>query len=330
MLAMIAEEAGGPHVLSRADIGKPTPPRGEVLVRLHASGVNYADVMLRAGRYPGLPGPQRVLGCEGSGVVEAVGPDVTRFKAGDRVGVYSPRGGSYAEWMIAPENYALPLPPSMPFEDAAAMLHVFLTADHALRVLGRGRAGEWVVITAAAGGVGTALIQLAHASGLRIIGGVGSPDKLATLRDLGVEHRINYRMESLSAFVRGVTAGYGADLVLESVGGAVFQEGVASLAPLGRLIVFGVASGERQAVDPFALHRTSSMLGMLNMSTVFANRHDLVDASWSELVALYEKGAVRPFISRRFRLEEVAEAHRLLESRATVGKLVLTIRDERA
>jgi NADPH:quinone reductase len=326
---MISDQVGGPEVLTLAEVAKPAAGRGEVLVRLHASGVNYADVMLRAGRYLGLPGLQRVLGCEGSGEVEAVGPDARRFRPGDRVGVYSPRGGSYAEWMVAPENYVLPLPSSMSFEDGAAMLHVFLTADHALRTLGRGRAGEWVVITAAAGGVGTALIQLARASGLKIIGGVGSADKLATLSDLGVEHRVNYRAESLSQFVRDATAGHGADLMLESVGGAVFQEGIASLAPLGRLVVFGVASGERQSLDPFALHRTSSMLGMLNMSTVFASRHDLVDASWRELVALYETGAVRSFISRRFRLEEVAHAHRLIESRTTVGKLVLTIRDER-
>jgi len=224
---MISEAPGGPDALTPADIAKPAPSPGEVLVRVYASGVNYADVMLRAGRYPGAPGPPRVLGCEASGRVEALGADAGRFRVGDRVGVYSPRGGSYAEWMIAPETHVLRLPASMSFEDAAGMLHVFLTADHALRAIGRGCAGEWAVITAAAGGVGTALIQLARWLGLNVIAGVGSDDKFQTLRDLEVEHRINYRAASLSAFVRHATGGHGADVVLESVGGAILQEGLA-------------------------------------------------------------------------------------------------------
>src|SRR4029453_7161277 len=136
MRAMTSNEAGGPDVLTLTDVPKPTPTSGEVLVRLHASGVNYADVMLRAGRYVGVPGPQRGLGCEGAGYVEAVGSDVHRFQAGDRVGVYSPRGGSYAEWMVAPENYVLRLPSSMPFEHGAAIFHVFLTPEHAFRTPG--------------------------------------------------------------------------------------------------------------------------------------------------------------------------------------------------
>jgi NADPH:quinone reductase len=202
---------------------------------------------------------------------------------------------------------------------------VFLTADHALRVMGRSQPGESVVITAAAGGVGTALIQLARSLEVTLIAGVGSSDKRATAQELGVEHCVNYRSGSLAAFVRDTTGGRGADLVLESVGGPVLEEAVASLAPLGRLVVFGVASGERKPLDPFALHRTSSLLGVLNMSVVFASRPDLVASSWRFLVGLYEEGVIGPVISRRFRLEDASEAHRLLESRATVGKLVLEL-----
>src|SRR5260370_23868971 len=172
MQAIVVERAGSPEVMVPSELEKPSPGPGEVLVRLYASGVNYADLMLRSGKYPGMRQPPRIPGCEGSGYVESVGRGANRFRRGDRVGVYSPGGGAYAEWMTARETHVLPLPPAMSFVEGAAFLHVFLTAYHALRTLGRARPDEWLIVTAAAGGVGSALVQLALAWGIRIIGAV--------------------------------------------------------------------------------------------------------------------------------------------------------------
>ena len=323
MKAIRIEEAGGPEALVLVDAPVPSPGPGEVLVRVHASGVNFADILCRTASHPGMTPPPLIPGCEGSGVVEEVGVETTRFSVGDRVGVYSPRGGTYAEWVAVPENYALPLPPSMSFVHGAAFTHVFLTAYHALNTLGGAREGECVVITAAAGGVGTAVVQLALVQKLRVIGGVGSEGKLKVLKGLGVEYSVDYRSASLAAYVRDRTESRGADLVLESVGGAVFKEARACLAPLGRLVLFGIASGEGVAVHPYDLLRTSSTFAALNLSVFFAERHELIDPSWNELLGLYEAGKIRPMITQRMPLEDAPEAHRLMESRETVGKLLL-------
>ena len=323
MKAIRVEEAGGPEALILVDAPKPSPGPGEVLVNVHASGVNFADILCRTASHPGMTLPPLIPGCEGSGVVEEVGEGTTRFRVGDRVGVYSPPGGTYAQWVAVPENYALPLAPSMSFGHGAAFTHVFLTAYHALNTLGGARKREWIVVTAAAGGVGTALVQLALAQKLRVIGGVGSEAKLKVLQGLGVEYAVDYRSASLADYVRECTDGRGADLVLESVGGAVFKEALASLAPLGRLVLFGIASGEGLAVHPYDLLRTSSTFATLNLSVFFAERHELIDPSWNELLGLYEAGKIRPMITHRLPLEKASEAHRLMESRETVGKLLL-------
>jgi NADPH2:quinone reductase len=323
MKAIRVERAGGPEELRTVDVPEPKPSAGEVLIRIHASGVNYADIMCREGSHPGMTQPPLIPGCEGSGIVTSCGPDATRFQEGDRVSVYSPPGGTYAKWMTAPEDYVLPIPDVMSFEDGAAFTHVFLTAYHALHTLGRANAGEWAVVTAAAGGVGTALIQLARVEELHVIAGVGSSEKLNLLAELGVEYTINYRAASLSSHVLELTGGRGADIVLESVGGAVFKETLECLGPLGRLVLFGIASGESMAVHPFDLLKTSSVFAALNLSVLFARAQKLVRHSWRELLRLYEAGSISPVIRYRFPLEQAAEAHRLMESRTSVGKLLL-------
>lgn len=328
MRAIRIEKAGGPESLQTTEVEKPRPESGEVLIRLHASGVNFADILCRTASHPGMTKPPLILGCEGAGVVEEIGSGVTRHKPGDRVSVYSPPGGTYAEWIAAPEPYVLPLPDSMSFEDGAAFTHVFLTAYHALHTLGHAREGEWVVVTAAAGGVGTALVQLARARRLKIIAGVGSPEKFEILTQFGVEYRVDYRSDSLSAYVREVTEGVGADVVLESVGAAVFKEALGCLAPLGRLVLFGLASGDGSSLQPFDLLKTSSTFATLNLSVFFADHPELIESSWEELLRLYDSGLLRPVITERFPLQQAAEAHRLMGSRASVGKLILRLAGE--
>lgn len=323
MKAVVAERTGGPEVLAFTEVEIPRPGPGEVLIRIHASGVNYADIMCRAGAHPGMPRPPLIVGCEASGSVEQAGTGASRYRPGERVAVYSPVGGSYAEWIVAPETHVLPLPPSMSFDEGAAFTHVFLTSYHALRTLAHARRGDWIVVTAAAGGVGTAIVQLARCWGFHVIAGAGSATKLEVLRALGVEHTVNYRETSLAAFASDVTAGHGADVVLESVGGEIFADALRCLAPLGRLVLFGIASGKPAAVHPFDLLKTSSTFATLNLSVIFAHHPDVIQESWQELLTLHEAGNVRPVITRRFGLHEAARAHALVEARATVGKLVL-------
>jgi len=323
MKAILVEKAGGPESLNFVEVPRPKPDAGEVLVRLHASGVNFADILCRTASHPGMTPPPLILGCEGGGVVEGLGTGAHRYREGDRVAVYSPRGGTYAEWVAVPEDYALPIPESMSYQDAAAFTHVFLTAYHALQTLGHAKEGEWLVITAAAGGVGTAMLQLARAKRLRVIAGVGSADKFPVLNKLGVEYGIDYGTADLGRRVREITENRGADLILESVGGSTFKQALSCLAPLGRLILFGISSGESPAVRPYDLLKTSSTYAALNLSVLFAHRHDLIETSWRELLELFEAGTIGTLVSQRLPLPKAAEAHRLVESRGTTGKLLL-------
>jgi NADPH2:quinone reductase len=323
MKVIKVEQAGGPENLVLVDAPKPRPGPGQILVELQAIGVNFADILCRRASHPGMPAPPLVPGCEGSGLVEALGEGTTRFRVGDRVALYSPPGGTYARWVTVRESYALPLSSSMSFEDGAAFIHVFLTAYHALFTLGRAREGEWALVTAAAGGVGTAILQLAGWRGMHLIAGVGSEAKVGYLAGLGVEQVVDYGSTSLADRVLEITGGRGVDLVLESVGGALFHDALRCLAPLGRFILFGMASGRTEAAHPNDLLRTSSTFAALNLSVLFAHAPELVERSWRELLSLYEQGRVRPLVEHRFALEQAAAAHRLMESRASVGKILL-------
>lgn len=309
------------------EVPETRPAGSQVLIRLRASGVNFADILCREGSHPGMATYPLILGCEGAGTVEGIGSDSSRFKVGDRVAVYAPMGGTYAESMVAPEEYVLPIPETMSFQQAAAFTHVFLTAYHALITLGAARAGEWVAITAAGGGVGTALVQLAQVLKLQIIGGVGSNDKFSVLEELGVHHRVNYRSESLSSYVLKTSRGSGAHLVLDSVGGPLFDEALSSMAPLGRFVLFGISSGKPQGVHPYDLLPRCASFCTLNLSVIFSAAPQLVLPSWNRLIELFLAGRVGPLIHHQFPLEQAAAAQELMESRKSTGKIILTIGD---
>jgi NADPH2:quinone reductase len=224
---------------------------------------------------------------------------------------------------VVPRDYVLPIPRQMSFLQGAAFTHVYLTAYHALRTSGRARRGDWVVVTAAGGGVGTAAIQLCLAWDLRVIAGVGSESKFQLLEKLGVQYHVNYRSQSLASYVKQITGGKGADLVLESVGGEVFREALDSLAAFGRIVLFGVASGEGPEIDCNRLLATSSVFAALNLSVFFATAPSLIQQSWNKLIELYCAGKLKPVIGSRFPLAQAAEAHRLMESRTSIGKILL-------
>lgn len=323
MKSVLVRCAGGPDVLEVVDLPTPVPGPGEVRVNIRAIGVNYADVMGRKAIHRSIRPPPIVIGCEASGVIDACGPGVDPRRLNERVGVYSPFGGAYAESLTVPQQYALPLPSKMSFEDAAAFTHVFLTAHEALNGVVALREGSTVLVTAAAGGLGGALIQLIQIAQARVIAAVGSDAKRKLLITRGLDPVINYAETDLASAVLAATGGRGVDLAVETVGGDPFQQAQRALAPLGRIVIAGMAGGQDTPPDVASLLARSATCTTLNLSVVFAHRPDHIRSVWLTLTLLYEAGKLRPRIGHRFRLQEAAEAHRLLESRASTDKILL-------
>jgi NADPH2:quinone reductase len=301
----------------------PEPARGEVRVRLEIIGVNFADVMCRRATHRSMRPPPIVPGCEGAGVIDACGQGVDPARLGERVGVYSPFGGAYAEWLVVPGDYALPLPPAMSFDEAAAFTHLALTAHEALFGCARAEAGMRVLVTAAAGGLGGMLIQLARATGLEVVAAVGSEDKRRALLAAGVQPVLVYGEADLGAAVLEATAGRGVDIVVDTVGGVVPGQAQRALAPLGRLVIAGAASGTLAAPDMAGLLDRSALCATLNLRVVFAHAPARMHAAWARLAGLHSAGALRARIGHRFALHHAAAAQELIESRRSMGKILL-------
>ena len=324
MQAILARAAGGPDVLVSIEQPVPQPRDGEVRVRSLSIGVNYADVLCRQAVHQSMRPPPIIPGCEAAGIVEACGAGVSRHRIGDRVGVYSPFGGAYAEALVVPENYALPLPENMSFEEGAAFTHVYLTAHEALNASAPPRPGASILVTAAAGGLGGAVLQVAAALELRVIAAVGSSTKRQMLLDRGIETVIDYGTAHLTEAVLEATDGRGVDIAIETVGGVLFEQAQDALAPLGKIVIAGAASGCEPRPDVSALLARSATCATLNLSVVFAKQPANAHAAWERLTALYAKKLLQPRIGHRFELKDAAEAHRLLESRASTDKILLT------
>ncbi len=241
MKAVQVTRFGGPEVLAYVDLPDPSPAEQQVLVQVEAMGVNFADLKAREGGHLSAAPPPFTPGLEAAGTVLAVGAKVRQVAPGDRV-VAFPAGG-YAERAVAPEALTYRLAPAVPFDAAAAFLLVFNMAYHALKTQGRLAAGETVMIHAAGGGVGTAAVQLAKLWGARVFACAGSDEKLAKVKALGADEAINYVRQDIVEEVRRLSGGQGMDLVLESVGGEVFEKSLQALALLGRMVIFGNSSG---------------------------------------------------------------------------------------
>jgi NADPH:quinone reductase len=323
MKAVRFHSFGGPDVLRWDDVPEPPVGRGEVLLKVEAAGVNFADLMRRAGRYHVQDGFPARLGTEAAGPVLRIGPDVAGLAAGDRVVCRSTRPGCQAEMVVVPAEQALRIPPGCSFIEAAAIPVTFLTAYHMLQTLAPLREGETVLVHAAASGVGTAAVQLARLWGARVIATASAPEKLELARRLGAAHGIDYTKEDFVEAVMRVTGGRGVDRVLECVGGEVLTKSVKALAPGGRLFVYGRASG---ALPPLATDEIFAR----NLQVAGLN---IGGAPWElpqhrsaleECLGLVAAGKVKPVISSTFRMSEVAQAHEYLAARRTMGKVVLT------
>jgi NADPH2:quinone reductase len=319
--AIVIHTVGGEAPLRLEERPAPVPGPGSVLLRVGAAGVNYADLVQRRGHYPGGPQPPYIPGFEAAGVIEAVGDGVPASRVGERVMGVVP-AGAYAEVTTAEAGTLLPVPEAWSFEEAAAFPVVTLTAYHVLHTVARLQPGETVLIHAAAGGVGTAAVQLARAADARVIATASSDEKLARVRELGADHLINYTTVDFLEEVQRLTGGRGVEVVLESVGGDVFDRSLRALAPLGRLVVFGVAGGEPRSVETVRLLFESKSVMGFHLSAVM-RRPDLLHASLQAIQALLDAGKLRPIVGHVFPLADAEEAHRQMAARSTYGKIVL-------
>lgn len=317
---------GGPEALQLRTIQVPAPAAGQVRVRHHAIGLNYIDVYQRTGLYPqSLPA---VLGMEAAGVVESVGAGVAHLREGDRVAYAAPGPGSYADYRTLDATTVCRLPDAISFETGAAMMLKGMTAQYLLRQVRAQHAlaaGDFIVFHAAAGGVGLIACQWARALGLQLIATAGSDEKCALALQHGAAHAINYRREDFVQRVRDITAGQGVKVVYDSVGKETFEGSLDCLMPFGLLVSFGNASGPVPAFAPAVLGAKGALY--ITRQTLFAYLRDRAStqAMADELFDVVLSGQVHIPVSQRFALEEVQQAHRSLEARATTGCTVLTL-----
>ncbi len=337
MRALFVTRRGGPEVLQIREVPDPVPGPGEVRVAVHAAGVNFADVMARLGLYPDAPPLPAVVGYEVAGIVDAVGPGVESPAPGDRV-LALVRFGGQAEKVVLPARQALPMMDGTGFEEAAAIPVTYLTAWHALFRMGHLAPGQSVLVHMAAGGVGTAALQLcATVPGVTVYG-TASAAKHAVIRDMGCHHPIDYRTRDYAEEVRRLTGGRGVDLVLDPLGGADWKKGYALLRPGGMLVTYGfanIASGPRRSVaqavrqflsvprfSPLTLMDDNRGVAGVNMGHLWGEE-EMVLGELRAILALQREARIRPVIDSTYPLAEGARAHERLQGRGSVGKLLL-------
>lgn len=325
MRAVVINSPGGPEVLSVREIEPAARGPGEALVEVRATGLNRADLLQRRGLYPPPPGVRAdVPGLEAAGVVLEADSS-GGFRPGDRVMALL-AGGGYAERVAVPAGHLLPIPERLSFEEAAAIPEAFLTAWDAL-FPGCGLvAGETVLVHACGSGVGTAAVQLAARAGARVLGTAGSAEKLSRAKPLGLAAGANRHEEDFVEMVRRETGGRGVDVLLDVVGGAWFGRNVEALAPCGRMILVGTLGGRRAEADLSAIMRKRATIrGTVLRPRSNAEKAELVRAFGRDVLPDFAAGRLRPVVARTLPLESAAEAHRLLESAAAFGKIVLTV-----
>jgi putative PIG3 family NAD(P)H quinone oxidoreductase len=322
MRAVVATQAGGPEVLEVHELPTPAPGPGEVLVRVAATAVNRADVLQRMGFYPPPPGASDIIGLECSGTVESLGDGVEGWQVGDEVCALL-AGGGYASHVVIPAGQLMPVPEGVDLVTAAALPEVACTVWSNVFMLAGLEAGERFLVHGGAGGIGTHAIQVASALGAKVFTTAGSAEKLATCAELGADVTINYRDEEFTAVLK--EAG-GADVILDNMGAKYLDANVKALATDGRLVIIGMQGGIKAELNiamlltkRAAVHATSLRARPLEEKALICA--DVVENVWP----LVADGQVAPVVHAVLPLEEVAEAHRLIDSGDHVGKILLTL-----
>lgn len=325
MRAVVLRQHGGPEVLTVSESAEPVAGPEEVLVRVHATALNRADLLQRMGLYPNpFPDGDEIPGLEFAGTVESCGPRVTAWKPGDTVmGIVS--GGAYAEKLAVHERQAMATPPGMSLTDAAAIPEVFITAWDALVVQGGLTSGRWAMVHAGASGVGTAAIQICRAIGARVIVTCSS-GKVQACRDLGADVVVDYGSQDFVEESARATGGAGVDVILDVIGGEYVARNIASLAVKGRIIQVGVMDSRPQVLNVGALlGKRASITGTVLRARPTEEKIAISRRFAAEMLPLFATGQLRPVIDSVYALDDIRAAHEHMASNANVGKIVVTL-----
>jgi len=325
MTAIAISAPGGPEVLLPEERDVPKPGASEILVKVAAAGVNRPDVMQRKGQYPPPPGAPDIPGLEIAGEVAAVGGKVARWKVGDKVTALV-AGGGYAEYCLADEAVALPVPKGFSMVEAAALPETFMTVWHNVFQRGALKSGETILIHGGSSGIGTAAIMLAKAFGAKVIVTAGSPQKCEACKKLGADFAIDYKTHDFVAATKEASGGRGADLILDMVGGDYVERNHDAAAVEGRIVQIATQQGFKVAINLLKimqkrLTHTGSTLRPRPVADKAMIAHDLEHKAWPLLAA----GKIKPVIDSIFPLKEASKAHARMESSAHVGKIVLEV-----
>jgi NADPH2:quinone reductase len=315
MKAVFVEQPGGVENLKYGEVPKPTPAEGHALVKIAAAGVNYIDVYFRTGLYPAPP--PVVLGSEGAGTVEAVGPGVTNVAPGDRV-AYAMARGSYAEYAVVPAWQLVKIPASVDFNTAAAVMLQGMTAHYLVHSTYPLKQGDSCLIHAAAGGVGLVLVQMAKMRGARVIGTVGNEEKAKQVKEAGADEVVIYTKEDFTVKAKGM------HVVYDSVGKTTFLQSLDCLRPRGMMVTYGNASGPVPAFAPLILSQKGSLFLTRPSLAHYATTAEEIAWRAGDVLKWIGQGKLKLHIHKVYRLADAAQAHRDLEGRKTTGKLLLT------
>jgi NADPH2:quinone reductase len=323
MQAWLCENPVGVDALTWQTLPTPQPGPGQVLIAIHAASMNFPDILIVQNKYQMKPPLPFVPGSEYAGVVEALGEGVTHLQVGQRVACLSGTGG-FGTHTVATAALCMPLPDAMSFEDAAAFIMTYATSHHALIDRAQLKAGETLLVLGAAGGVGTAAIQIAKAVGAKVIAAASSDEKCALCREIGADATINYSTENLREALKTLTEGKGPDVIYDPVGGDLAEPAFRSIAWRGRYLVVGFASGPIPALPwNLALLKGASLVGVFWGD--FARREPKANAAMlQELAQWYLQGKIKPVIDRVMPMSELMAAYAHMGSRGVRGKLVLT------
>lgn len=324
MRALVCKEFGPTDALIIEELDDPVPAPGEVLVDIHAAGINFPDILAIAGQYQLKSPPPFIPGNEAAGVVSGIGDGVTRFAVGDNV-VLMLRGGAFAEKCAVDENLVYPLPEQLNFEQGAGFTVTYCTSYHALKQSAKLKAEEILLVLGAAGGVGTTAIELGKAMGARVIAAASSDEKLEFAKSIGADETINYADTSLNDAVKELTGGAGADVVYDPVGGELAQQALRATAWHGRYLVIGFASGEIPKFPAnLPLLKEASIVGVWWGTWAAKNPHEQMN-NIQELAAMIAEGQLDPQVTKTYGLDEFKDAFRSISERRVKGKIVFTM-----
>jgi NADPH2:quinone reductase len=325
MKATVIRAPGGPEMLVQEERPIPVPGPGEILVRVDAAGVNRPDVRQRQGNYPPPKGATDIPGLEIAGEVAALGPDVTRWKSGDKVCALVV-GGGYAQFCVAHESHALPVPATISMIEAAAIPETFFTVWHNMFERAALNSGDWALVHGGTSGIGTTAIMLAKAFGAHVITTAGSEEKCEAARKLGADVAVNYKTEDFVAAAKAATGGKGADVILDMVGGDYIPRNYEAAAVEGRIVQIGFQGGSKATVDfvRVMLKRLTHTGSTLRSRSV-ADKGAIARALEERVLPMVATGRVKPVIDSTFAIADASAAHTRLETSDHIGKVVLTV-----